>query len=180
MPEPGSCRIARIKEPSRSRQPALSTAPKSEIARPPVRPSRRASLKGYRRGGDWRVVLGLRIFERDPADALFFWRESRGFPRRSYNVSFAWKMATVDPALARRVIGSIPGLSELCDTPVYLALAEVGRDEAAVRRLMDKALQRMDRWMADPLRAAGQPIGCYTVVQGAAGFASRLPAIDGP
>jgi hypothetical protein len=62
-------------------------------------------LKRYRRGGDCRVGLGLLSFECDPADALYFWRKSRGFPRRSYDVSFAWKMATVDPARARRSIG---------------------------------------------------------------------------
>jgi hypothetical protein len=35
----------------------------------------------------------------------------------------------------------------------------MGRDEAAVGRLLDEALRRMDRRMVDPLRSAGQPIG---------------------
>jgi hypothetical protein len=121
--------------------------------------AREWKLKGYRGGIYWRVALGLQIFERDPADALFFWRESRGFPRMPYFVSSAWRMAVADPARARRAIGYIPWISELCDTPVYLALAEMGRDEAAVGRLLDEALRRMDRRMEDPLGGAGQPIG---------------------
>ena len=55
-----------------------------------------------------------------------------------------------DPARARRIMGYLPSLPEHYDLPVYLALAEKGRDEAAVGRLLDEALQRIDRRMKEP------------------------------
>jgi hypothetical protein len=107
-------------------------------------------FKGVRVGGSWRVVWGLQVIDRDPADGVFFWRETRSLPRSPSYASFAWKLTTVDPARARRIMGYIPMLAQLSETPAYLALAEGGRDEAAVGRLLDEALRRIDRRLMEP------------------------------
>ena len=69
---------------------------------------------------------------------------------RSPRLLYCWKLAASDPERTRRIIGGIPILSQSFETPAYLALSEVGRDEAAVRRLMDEARQRADLRMNEP------------------------------
>jgi hypothetical protein len=107
-------------------------------------------FKGVRVGGSWKTVWGLEVIARDSSDGVFFWRATNRLPKVPSYASFAWALALVDPARAQRIIGGIPMLSQLSETPVYLALAELGRNEAAVGPLLDEALRRIDRRMQEP------------------------------
>ena len=53
----------------------------------------------------------------------------------------------MDSARARRVMAKFPGIEQLPEMSVYLALAEKDRDESASRRLFEDGLRHIDRLM---------------------------------
>ena len=108
--------------PGRSRQGQGGPAPKGSSSRTksPTRPIfdggglHRAGTRRYAGGtcdrpGDqqWRNVgsIALRLADRNPAEAERVWNLTKGKGRRIFmDPILAWKLATVDPAAARRVM----------------------------------------------------------------------------
>ncbi len=103
-------------------------------------------LKGVRMGGSGKVVLPLRYL--DPAESVQFWKDLGSVWNGTLGTYF-WKLAQVDSARARRVIGKIPGIGQLPEVPVYVALAEKDRDGTASRRSLEDGLRLIDRLMQE-------------------------------
>lgn len=121
-------------------------------------------FKGARVGGSFKISIGLQAIEHDPSDGIFFWRETRSLPWHPPLGGYAWKLALADRERARRIMGSVPTIERLIEIPVYLALAEKGRDEAAVRASLDEAMQRIDRDVDGTTRGSLFPIGQWLPV----------------
>jgi Carboxypeptidase regulatory-like domain len=99
-----------------------------------------------------RILTGLafRLIERDPAEAERIWKGTFRMGRlASTDGTLTWRMAAVDPGVARRVLESLPGTNRLPDLLLFLALGARERDKLASRRALDEGLRRLDRLMQD-------------------------------
>ncbi len=105
-------------------------------------------FKGVRLGGQGQVTMGLRLMEKDPADGAWFWKEMRSIPSGTFE-SFFWKMASDDPARARRIMEAVQFAGPNPHVFIYLALAEKNRDKTASRQALDEGLRRIDRLMLE-------------------------------
>ncbi len=109
--------------------------------------------------------LAYRLMEKDPAYAERIWKEFQGGVVLGAVERLCWKMATVDPQRARRILDAFPWNQDpgLC---VFLALGAWKRDETAARQALDEGIRRMDRLMQ------GQPERSLDIVQ------NVLPAVE--
>ncbi|MGP0065699.1 MAG: carboxypeptidase regulatory-like domain-containing protein [Isosphaeraceae bacterium] len=106
-------------------------------------------FKGARVGGSFRVVLGLRMMEQDPTEALWFWKEMHGI--RSVGIpAVLARLPMGDPARALRFFENSK-LTNLTSfrAEVYssLALGYQKRDEPASRRAIDEVMRAFDGLM---------------------------------
>lgn len=108
-------------------------------------------FKGDREGARILANMAYRLIEQSPAEAERIWKESleRGGRIRGTDDTLAWKLATVDPTRARRVIEGFPAIDQLPELFVFLALGARERDEASARQAFDEALRRIDRLMEE-------------------------------
>jgi hypothetical protein len=108
-------------------------------------------FKGTRVGGSFRVVLGLQMMERDPAEALWFWKEMHGIRSGSIRGVFT-RLPMGDPARAQRFFDQL-GVTSLrsfgSDFYAFLALSLKANDASASRRAMDELLLAMDGLMKE-------------------------------
>jgi hypothetical protein len=104
-------------------------------------------FRGARVGGASKVVLPIRYL--DPAECVRFWKDMGGRLSSGTWGSMFEKLATVDPARARRVIEKMAGMGQLPEVPFSLALAEKDRDASAAGRLFAEGLQLIDQRMKE-------------------------------
>jgi hypothetical protein len=116
-------------------------------------------FQGVRMGGSGKVVLPLRYL--DPAECVPFWKDLGSVWNGTYGTYF-WKLAQGDSARARRLIEKIPGMGQLPEVSVYMALAEKSRDEPASRQSLEDGLRTIDRLMQDrPEQLQGRRAGSF-------------------
>ena len=90
--------------------------------------------------------IALRLIERDPAEAERLWTAAKGGRAVLMDPTLCWKMATVDPARARRIIENLPGRAAFDpENFLSIALGSKTRDESASRRAFQAGLQGIDR-----------------------------------
>jgi hypothetical protein len=89
--------------------------------------------------------ISLRLIDQDPAAAERVWNETRG-KRRLYiqDPILCWKMATVDPARARRAIEGLPATEFHPQSYLFLALGSKDRDEVISRQAFQDGLDGLD------------------------------------
>jgi hypothetical protein len=108
-------------------------------------------FKGVRVGGAFRVTLGLRMMEQDPAEALWFWKEMHGI-RNVGIFAVCARLPMSDPARAHRFFDRLQ-LTRLtafrAECYVFLALGLKARDEPASRQAMDEVLRAFDGLMQE-------------------------------
>jgi len=94
--------------------------------------------------------MALRLVDQNPAEAERVWGQTKGkFRLMPMDPTLCWKMASVDPARARRFIEGMPGFEQRPELYVFLALGSKTRDEAASIHAFQTGLQALDRLMQE-------------------------------
>jgi tetratricopeptide (TPR) repeat protein len=121
------------------------------VVDPPAALAIAKEFQGVQVGGSFRVALGLRMMEQDPAEALWFWKEMHGIRNVGIWAALA-RLHMGDPARAQRFFDRLQ-LTRLtsfragCYT--CLALGLKARDESASRQAMDEVLRAFDGLMQE-------------------------------
>ncbi|MFI5459024.1 MAG: hypothetical protein ACHRXM_26645 [Isosphaerales bacterium] len=98
--------------------------------------------------GQGRILGGMafRLVEQNPAEAERVWGQTKGMGRlMPMDPTLCWKMASVDPARARRCIEGMPWIDQKPELYVFLALGSKTRDEPASLQAFQIGLQGLDR-----------------------------------
>jgi hypothetical protein len=107
-------------------------------------------LDGDRDQGRIVYSIALRLVERDAAEAERLWKAAKGSRLVPMDPTLCWKMATVDPARARRIIEELPGRVEFDpDHFLFIALGAKTRDKSASRQAFQTGLQGIDRLLQE-------------------------------
>ncbi len=108
-------------------------------------------FKGARVGGSFRVTLGIRMMDKDPAETLWFWKEVHGIRGVGIQSVFS-RLPMGDPARAQRFFdrsGALTSRAFLSDFYAFLALGLKAHDASASRRAMDEVLRTLDGLMQE-------------------------------
>ena len=90
--------------------------------------------------------MAFRLAADKPADAERLWQQTANMRRLAVmDTILCWKLATVDPARALRVIEARPNPSLRPQLYFYLALGAKGRDESVSRQAVRTGLQGLDQ-----------------------------------
>jgi len=92
--------------------------------------------------------LALRVIDQNPAEGERIWKKLSGGARGTLE-TLCWKMASVDPERARRVIEGFPWIERNPELFVYVALGARQRDESAAHQALDQGLHGIDRLMQE-------------------------------
>jgi Carboxypeptidase regulatory-like domain len=112
-------------------------------------PSALAIGKELNKGGIWKVIA-LQLIDDNPAEAERLWNLTKGMGgNASANPTLAWKLATADPAAARRLI---EGFSSTKWNPydfLFIALGANARNEAAALDAFQIGVKGIDRLLQE-------------------------------
>jgi hypothetical protein len=99
-----------------------------------------------------RILAGIvfRSIDQNPAEAERVWNQMMGLSRVPVTVIvLCWKMATVDPARARRAIESVARAGLRPGDYLLLALGSKARDESASRAAFQAGLDGIDKQLRE-------------------------------
>ncbi len=99
---------------------------------PPAALSIAKEFKGASVGGSYRVVLGLRMMDQDPAEALWFWKEMHGIRSVGINAVFA-RLPMGDLARAQRFFDQITRDKLDVVTLRFLRIPGLGSESSVTR-----------------------------------------------
>jgi hypothetical protein len=105
-------------------------------------------------------ILGNMAFHlaaQKPADCERLWQQTARMSRPSaMSTVLSWKLATVDPARAVRVVSALSKSTPRPELELYVALGAKARDQSISRQAVQTALQGLDKLMEErPERFAG-------------------------
>ena len=99
-----------------------------------------------------RILAGIafRLIDQNPAEAERVWNQMKRLSRPvATDPTLCWKMATVDPARARRCIESVVGTQLRPELYLVLALGSKARDASASREAFQAGLDGIDRQLRE-------------------------------
>jgi Carboxypeptidase regulatory-like domain len=134
----------------------------AQLARvdPPAALAIAKEFKGARPGGSFRVDLGLRMIDRDPAEALWFWQETHGV--RGVGIrAILGKLPMGDPARAKRFFEKLQlthatGLR--ADFYAFMALGLKASDEPASRGALEEVVRAVDELLRERPEQLQEPL----------------------